>query len=309
MKSSWIAAAVMALSVGSGQAQQARTILFIGNSFTFGEHSPVHFWRANTVTDLNHGGVGGVPAIFKAFADEEGVPYDVYVETRPGQAFSYHLREKLPEITSHAWDAVIAHSYSTLDKNHPGDPAELLASGRQLADVLHQKSPNVDFYVMATWSRPDQTFPEGKPWHGKSIYQMGDGVNAAYDSLAATVPGVTGVIAVGEAFNRAIKTGVADGNPYDGIDAGKVDLWAWDYYHASTYGYYLEALMDFGSVTGIDPNALGRGECASYELGMSPDQAQALQRVAHDELVADGVKLHTPAGKTPAARPATCKSR
>ena len=49
----------------------ARTIVFIGNSFTFGANSAVHFYRAETVTDLNGAGpngktVGGVPAMFKA---------------------------------------------------------------------------------------------------------------------------------------------------------------------------------------------------------------------------------------------------
>ncbi len=308
MRSSWYALGLMALTAATAQAQQPRTILFIGNSFTYGANSPVHFWRANTVTDLNHDGVGGVPALFKAFADQAGLPYDVYLETRGGQAFDFHLNEKRAEITSHAWDVVVAHSYSTLDRDHPNDPTNLLTTGRQLADVLHERSPNVEFYVSATWSRPDQTYPEGTPWHGKSIEQMGDDVDAAYDRLAAEVKGVKAVNPVGEAFNRAIRTGVADGNPYDGIDDGKVDLWTWDHYHASTYGYYLEALVVFGNVTGVDPVALGRTECSGYELGMSGDQAEALQKVAHDELAASGVKLRTPGGMTPSQRPATCKA-
>ena len=63
----WGIAALLALSVCGGA--QARTILFVGNSFTFGANSPAHFYRADTVTDLNGPGkngksVGGVPAIF-----------------------------------------------------------------------------------------------------------------------------------------------------------------------------------------------------------------------------------------------------
>ena len=38
---------------------QARTILFIGNSFTFGEHSAAHYYKADTVTDLNGPGRNG----------------------------------------------------------------------------------------------------------------------------------------------------------------------------------------------------------------------------------------------------------
>ena len=45
-----------------------QTVLFIGNSFTFGANSPVWRYRADTVTDLNGEGVGGVPALFKLLA-------------------------------------------------------------------------------------------------------------------------------------------------------------------------------------------------------------------------------------------------
>lgn len=91
---------------------------------------------------------------------------------------------------------------------------------------------------------------------------------------------------MGEAFNRAVASGVADGNPYDGIAANQVDLWAYDHYHGSTFGYYLEALMVFGRVTGKDPLSLGPREISARELGLSPEQATALQQVAHDELAA-----------------------
>ncbi len=37
-------------------AQSDTTVLFIGNSFTFGWGSPVRFYRSDTVTDLNNTG-------------------------------------------------------------------------------------------------------------------------------------------------------------------------------------------------------------------------------------------------------------
>ena len=40
-------------------AQSDTTVLFIGNSFTYGHGSPVRFYRADTVTDLNNTGIGG----------------------------------------------------------------------------------------------------------------------------------------------------------------------------------------------------------------------------------------------------------
>ena len=96
---------------------------------------------------------------------------------------------------------------------------------------------------------------------------------------------------MGEAWTRAIQTGVADGNPYDGIEAGKVNLWTYDSYHASTHGYYLEALVIFGSVTGRDPRVLGDRECSAFELGLSRTEVKALQQVAFDQLASAGTVM------------------
>ncbi|MEO7800209.1 MAG: PEP-CTERM sorting domain-containing protein, partial [Opitutaceae bacterium] len=63
-------------------------------------------------------------------------------------------------------------------------------------------------------------------------------------------------------------------------------LWTYDHYHGSTFGYYLEALMIFGDLTGLDPRSLGKNERAALELGLSSNQAVALQQVAFDELSA-----------------------
>ena len=94
-------------------------------------------------------------------------------------------------------------------------------------------------------------------------------------------------------------SGVADPNPYDGIEFGKVSLWTHDFYHGSTFGYYLEALMIFGDLTGLDPRSLGKGERSGFDLGLSGDQATALQQVAHAELMAmqgrSGLQAFTPA--------------
>jgi hypothetical protein len=89
------------------------------------------------------------------------------------------------------------------------------------------------------------------------------------------------VVPVGEAFNCAIASGIADRNPYDGIAPGTVDLWADDHYHASTAGYYLEALTIFAAVTGRDPTRLGSNESAGAELGLSPTLVGRLQQVAY----------------------------
>src|SRR5258708_16072097 len=73
----------------------AGSILFIGNSFIFALGSPVRYYRSETVTDLNGGGQGGVPALFKAFAAQAGFNYDVYLETEPGGGIHWHVAHQL----------------------------------------------------------------------------------------------------------------------------------------------------------------------------------------------------------------------
>lgn len=70
-----VAATVVSVALGVvvTQAQSGPSILFVGNSFTFSAGSAAMFYRAETVTDLNNEGIGGVPALFKSFADQAGL--------------------------------------------------------------------------------------------------------------------------------------------------------------------------------------------------------------------------------------------
>jgi len=282
----------------------AGSILFIGNSFTFAFGSPVRYYRPDTVTDLNGGGQGGVPALFKSFTAQAGLAYDVYVETEPGVGIDWHLDHRLDVIGKRPWDAVVMHGFSTLDPKKPGDPTVLIASSRQMAQFLRAKNPAVEIRLMATWPRADQTYASGGAWYGKPIEAMARDVRDGYDRAASESPGIKGVVPVGDAWVRAMHTGIADPNPYDGIDAGKLNLWTYDSYHASTYGYYLEALVLFGSITGQDPRSLGNTECSGFELGLSSAQVGALQQVAYDQLASEGAmsaSVQKPWNKPPAA--------
>jgi len=276
-------AATLILATGMvGRAADGGSILFVGNSFTFGSGSAVHYYRNQTVTDLNNEGVGGVPALFKVFTDQAGLKFDVSLETRGGVGIDFHLQNKKAEISSRPWDIVVAHGYSTLDQEKPRDPAKLIATSKELADLMRSRNPKVELYLTSTWSRPDQVFPEKGAWVGKPLEVMGKDIRVAYNKAAAGAGAK--VVPVGDAFNRAMSVGFADANPYDGIDAGKIDLWTFDNYHASTYGYYLEALIVFGRVTGRDPRSLGGDERAARELGLASDRVVRLQQVAFDEL-------------------------
>jgi len=307
MKLTSALAGALVVALGSTGHAAGQSVLFVGNSFTFGSGSAVRFYRSDTVADLNNEGIGGVPALFKSFTQQAGLDYDVALETRGGVGIDFHLENKLGVIGRRGWDKVVAHGYSTLDQEKPRDPAKLIATSKQLADFLKARNPGVELYLTATWSRADETYPAKGAWAGQPIEAMGKDVRAAYDKAAAGAGAK--VIPVGDAWNRAIQTGVADPNPYDGIDAGKINLWTFDNYHASVHGYYLEALMVFGSVTGRDPRSLGENECSAYELGISTADTKRLQQIAFDQLAATGPITPNPLVLPKKVNPERCVAR
>jgi hypothetical protein len=123
------------------------------------------------------------------------------------------------------------------------------------------------------------------------IAQMGADIEKGYEAAARNAGSeVAGVIPLGLAWNTAFDQGIADANPYDDLGASKMNFWAYDSYHASSFGYYLEAAMDFGKVTGQDPMILspkGKDHVAE-DLGISPTQQRQLLKLAHDTLAAHG---------------------
>ena len=292
-----VSAVFLALGGSSLPSFAAESIVFIGNSFTYGARAPnVQAYRPSTVTDLNGGNVGGVPALFKAFTTQAGRDYNVSLETVGGTGFQYHFENKQPILNSQPWDHVVMHGHSLLNLASPGNTSEVIDYSNRLAQMFTATNPNVDVNLMATWSRADQTYRVTTgPWFGKDITQMGEDIAVAYAEADRQSDFIDGVIPVGLAWNRAMETGFADINPYDGIDAGKINLWGSDSYHGSMYGYYLEALTIFGDITRIDPRSLGSNEYVARELGISQVQAAAMQQLAFEQLVASGVDVPEPA--------------
>ncbi|MGZ3314706.1 MAG: hypothetical protein ACXU8Q_11085 [Caulobacteraceae bacterium] len=281
-------AGLVMMAAAIADPASARTILFVGNSFTFGELSAAKRYQTSTVTDLNGPDstgrtLGGMPAIFKEFTVEAGLDYQVSLETAPGMGLDYHYAQKLP-LLDKAWDDVVLQSFSTLDAAHPGEPSLLIQFAGRFTDTLTARNPQVRIWLDATWSRADLTYPPDKPWSGKPIQKMAEDVEAGYEAALKATPKAAGLVQTGLAFNRAIAVGLADPDPYDGIGPSQIDIWAVDGYHASTYGYYLEALMVFGRVTGRDPLSLGDREHVAGDFGFSAAQTRQLQQIAHDQL-------------------------
>jgi hypothetical protein len=257
--------------------------LFVGNSLFFGAGSAVRYYRASSVSDLNGTGFGGVPALFKAFARQAALDYEVSSVLDSGKGLDFHLQEHAT-ILGRPWDSAILLSHSLLDRDHPGDPALLAKSVVGARQLIESGNPKASIKLVTTLPRPDQVYVASGHWHGRGLERMAADVRQGYE-LAASAASLAGaVIPAGEAWTLAVQAGIADADPYDGISAGQMNLWAEDNHHASTHGYYLTALVIFGAVTGLDPRSLGPEEQCAFDLGISKRQAGALQAVAFDLL-------------------------
>ena len=170
-------------------------------------------------------------------------------------------------------------------------------------------------YLTETWARPDMVFahqittPDPSSSSGEPIVDTSSAGGAAttyYTSLgamtsdlhdafyaeAAANPGIAGVIPVGDAFQMAVDAGSVQGSGFydaNGVfipaqPGGEMDLWWDDLLHASKYGSYLDALVQYGEITGLDPALLGANEIAAEQLGISSIDASFLENLAADEL-------------------------
>lgn len=181
-------------------------------------------------------------------------------------------------------------------------------TSRVLGENLNA-NPNAKIYLQETWARPDLINAPGAktlnpatalatydtsipaPSYFTSIEEMTAEMAAAMVRVRDFADddgtsGIAGIVPTGQAFLRAVQSGVATRDMY-ALDAGTdglIDLWFNDGTHPSKHGSYLSALTLFGSITGLDPQSLGKNEIAAFDLGISQADALALQRVAALEL-------------------------
>ncbi len=179
-------------------------------------------------------------------------------------------------------------------------------------------NPNTKIYLTDTWARPDMVYahknivddptsPDGSPivdtsgghpngtaatLYYNNLQGMTTDLHNTINAAAAANPGFAGVIPVGDAFQSAFNQGLVQTSGFydaNGVyvpqsATGPVDLWWKDGLHASMYGSYLDALVQFGTITGKDPLSLGVSEQAAIDLGIDPGTARMLEGVASQQL-------------------------
>ena len=166
-------AAVALLAPGTASSAPI-SILFVGNSYTFGRVDPVMSYNAANVHDLtapSNGGTftntsgsnpyephpwGGVPGIFKMFATELGLDYEVSISARNAASLRGQFLNSNPanwdlrgNIGSQAWDKVVLQELSDgalpLNKTGNASPGYFTAYANKIADYVHTQSGTSSF--------------------------------------------------------------------------------------------------------------------------------------------------------------------
>jgi hypothetical protein len=126
------------MSDGSIQLGSGGSILFVGNSYTFGRVDPVMSYNTDNVRDLtapSNGGTftntsgsnpyephpwGGVPGIFEAFASQVGLELDVAISARNAATLKGQYLNSNPagwdlrgNVASQPWDTLVLQDNST----------------------------------------------------------------------------------------------------------------------------------------------------------------------------------------------------
>ena len=272
-------------------------ILFVGNSFFHGAYQPVRSYNTANVTDENAGlpagdprsagaaaPYGGIPGIFKKLTDELGLHYEVHSELVSGKSLEFHYQNALPVVNQSRWNVVVMHDFSTgpVPSTRTGKPDVFAKYATLLEQTIHGANKSAHLYLYETWARADLTYPAKGPYFGESIDAMGRDLHAGYCQVFRDNGHFTGVAAAGDAWMQAIHSGVAAANPAQ-VESGKLNLWGADSYHPSIYGAYLNALVLVKEITGKDARSLGASDAAAADLGITPDIAVTLQRLASEQ--------------------------
>jgi hypothetical protein len=247
----------------------ADSVLFIGNSFTFGAAAPVVMKN------------GGVPKLFQEIARAEGKKVDAFAVTSGGKDWAWHLDQPITarSLAARPWDWVVLQDYSTRP-THVGDIRDFMRDGEIFSDRIAANSLHAGVILFETWARPPifYTGQPGRDFSGPAqmLRELHDSYARLRDDLAKRDPArPVRVALVGTAFAQA-------GDRYPAIN-----LNASDNHHATAEGYYLAALVIYetiyhGSVKGA-PAVFFHGA-----LKFPHDVAAELQGVA-DEIAGGAV--------------------
>ncbi len=198
----------IALAVLSPMAAHAApiSVLFVGNSYTFGRHDPVMSYNAANVTDLTapeRGGSftnttgsnafephpwGGVAGIFKQFTVQAGLDYDVSLSTRNAASLRGHFLNLNPagwdlrgNIALQEWNKVVVQEQSAQPL-----PRNTNASGQDLGsnpEFFRFYADRIENFIHS--AAPQGEFRERDAFPGATNGERNDACAAATGSRVA----------------------------------------------------------------------------------------------------------------------------
>ena len=168
-----VAAAFAALAVSPGALAASQSILFVGNSYTFGRVDPVMSYNSANVDDMTRprpdlpdpnftetAGTrawephpwGGVPGIFKELADQAGVDFAVSLSTRNAASLRGHFLNTANadwdlrgNIAKRKWDIVVLQEQSDaalpVGRGANANPAVFAAYADRIEQFVHVGAP------------------------------------------------------------------------------------------------------------------------------------------------------------------------
>jgi hypothetical protein len=167
MLSRSLALALIGAALGAPTAADPVSVLFVGNSYTFGRVDPVMSYNAEKVRDLTRPGQpgrpsfdnpagsnafephpwGGVPGIFKQLAVQAGLDYDVAISARNAASLRGHMLNTNPadwdlrgNLALQTWDQVVLQEQSdeplSLRPGLPSNPARFNNYTSKIAEYV-----------------------------------------------------------------------------------------------------------------------------------------------------------------------------
>jgi hypothetical protein len=278
----------------------------------FGTDVPARMEHAS-----EYGPWGGIPGIFAELAHEANLPYDVHIEAISATTLAKNYSIASHVITQPLWDDVILQDASfepipsSLSHNSKSDPQAFCSAVETIERGVHAAAPHAEVFLYATWAPADTAYLDATANSEKftprrfmaSLGELTRAYHDAYASAAAHDGRIRDVAPAGDAWARAWREGVANPDPYAGSAPG-VAL-SFDYqpgsqpstrdvptdagfHHPSKYGAYLNGLVLFETITGMDVRRFGQHERAARDLGIDEKTAVELQRVAWETIAERG---------------------
>jgi len=265
-------------------------------------------------TPGEYGPWGGIPGIFAELAHEARLPYDVHIEAISATTLAKNYGVASPVIAQPLWNAVVLQEASfepipsDLTHDTASDPQAFCGAVQTIERGVHDAAPNADIYLYSTWAPADTAYLDTTageaPFSGDSFLRSLAVLTAAYHDAyvsAAVQDGhIRDIAPVGDAWALAWREGFANPDPYGGSAPGVALSFGYQpgsepstknvpsdagFHHPSQYGAYLNGLVLFETITGMDARRFGEREQAAAELGISAKTALQLQRVAWESVM------------------------